>query len=119
MFLSSLQILSRPAACNKTSHCSRSLWSSHGTKYYVYGAGGDSLSYFCCTAAATTDIINNTAAAAAEPAGAAATAAAHDRSAAISDSADPASAAVFAGRATSFVGHVLNKSAIYLNYVYC
>lgn len=93
-----LQIFSRSAACNKTCHGPSSMRSGNGTKYYVYGTGGDSLSHFCCPAAADTDFVNNTAtAAAAAKSAAGPSAAAHHSATASSVTADPAPPAVPTG----------------------
>lgn len=73
------------------------MWSSNGTKYYVYGTGGDSLSHFCCPTAAATDFVSNATAAAAKSARPAA--AAHHSSATSSAAADPAPSSVPTGNA--------------------
>lgn len=73
------------------------MWSGNGTKYYVYGTGGDSLPHFCCPTAADTDFVNNTAAAAAAAKSAGPSAAAHHSSTTSSVTADPAPPAVPTG----------------------
>lgn len=96
------------------------MWSSNGTKYYVYGTGGDSLSHFCCPTAADTDFVNNTTAAAAKSAGP--SAAAHHSATASSVTADPASPAVPTGnecRAVYKFFQVLALSALLaLHFIY-
>lgn len=73
------------------------MWSGNGTKYYVYGTGGDSLSHFCCPTAADTDFVNNTTTAAAAAKSAGPSAAAHHSATTSSVTADPAPPAVLTG----------------------
>lgn len=93
------------------------MWSGNGTKYYVYGTGGDSLSHFCGPTAADTDFVSNTTAAAAATAAKSAgpSAAAHHSATTSSVTADPAPPAVPTGnecRAVYKFSQVLALSAL-------